>query len=104
MENLYYLLIPFVLLSLYIVTLRAIIYRKMLKRVRPFDVFIILSFYPFGIFHLPLNYPEDLPDRHVLALSKQYDKLLKFYYAFVLIGTLVVIVGLGWELRGRPQV
>jgi hypothetical protein len=91
MNQAIYLFIPLIFFGWYIVTLRVLVYWRMLKRKTAFDYFIVICYYTFSVIHFPIKLSENFPDRKVLALSRRYDKLLMYFY-FSMTAVLACIV------------
>ena len=98
-----YLLIPLLFFGWYIVTLRVLVYWRMLKRKTAFDYFIVICYYAFGVIHFPMKLSENFPDQKILALSRRYDKLLKYFYFSVTAVLAFIVLLMVVEMKQRAK-
>ncbi len=103
MNQAVYLLIPLIFLGWYIVTLRVLVYWRMLKQKTIFDYFIVICYYTIGFIHFPMKLSENFPDQKILALSRRYDKLLKYFYFSVTTVLTFIVLLMVAEMKQRSK-
>ncbi|HEY0668829.1 MAG TPA: hypothetical protein VGD22_11660 [Sphingobacteriaceae bacterium] len=83
------LLIPMVFFQVYLGLLRAKMYWRMVKSKDIFDYFILV--YQFQIIVIPIKYPPDFSEKHVLNSANRYNTLVKYFYTTMIVTAFALV-------------
>jgi len=98
-----YLLIPLFFFGWYVIALRVLVYWRMLKQKTAFDYFIVICYFTFGVVHFPMKLSENFPNQKILALSRRYDKLLKYFYCSITAVLAFIVLLMIAEMKQRSK-